>query len=106
MNVKVLDGELCFRDSFRTMLESVNTPFEECKKVLQQSESQLFLSLLQEIEEMACIAKVAEKADRRYRPRPRIQELLHMVQTKQYPRHNRVKRNGTHHPRRPRNALT
>ncbi|KAK1927276.1 HAD-like domain-containing protein [Papiliotrema laurentii] len=37
MNHKVLDGSSNFRDSFRTMLESVHTPFEECKKVLQQN---------------------------------------------------------------------
>jgi len=39
MNHKVLDGSLCFRDSFREMLESVHHPFEECKAALQKSES-------------------------------------------------------------------
>lgn len=38
MNLKVLDGSLTFRDSFREMLESVKVPFEECKQTLRDSE--------------------------------------------------------------------
>ncbi|KAI5308925.1 hypothetical protein KEM55_004510 [Ascosphaera atra] len=33
-NKAVLDEKMTFRDSFRQMLESVNTPFDECIKIL------------------------------------------------------------------------
>lgn len=33
-NRAVLDGSMAFRDSFQEMLDSINTPFDECIKVL------------------------------------------------------------------------
>lgn len=34
MNLDVLHHKICFRDSFRLMLESVTLPFAECERVL------------------------------------------------------------------------
>ncbi|CZR63346.1 probable Phosphoserine phosphatase [Phialocephala subalpina] len=36
-NRDVLDGKMTFRDSFREMLDSVKTPFDECIKILQEA---------------------------------------------------------------------
>lgn len=33
-NRAVLDGSMSFRDSFQEMLDSINTPFDECIKIL------------------------------------------------------------------------
>lgn len=38
LNVEVLNNKITFRDAFREMLESVKTPFEECKEILKKSE--------------------------------------------------------------------
>lgn len=39
LNHDVLTGDKNFRDTFREMLGSVKIPFDECKKVLSESES-------------------------------------------------------------------
>lgn len=42
MNIEILEGRITFRDAFRDMLESVPTPFEECKEVLKKSAYSFF----------------------------------------------------------------
>ena len=37
LNKKVLTGEVTYRDSFASMLDSVKLPFEECKQILRDS---------------------------------------------------------------------
>lgn len=37
LNIEILEGRITFRDAFRDMLESVPTPFDECKEVLKQN---------------------------------------------------------------------
>ncbi|QRV91162.1 haloacid dehalogenase [Ceratobasidium sp. AG-Ba] len=37
LNKECLEGRMTFRDSFRTMLDSVHTPFEECKEILKKN---------------------------------------------------------------------
>jgi 2-hydroxy-3-keto-5-methylthiopentenyl-1-phosphate phosphatase len=36
-NVKILSGEVSYRDAFKAELESVKLPFEECKEFLKKS---------------------------------------------------------------------
>ncbi|KAG8855325.1 hypothetical protein FRB96_007123 [Tulasnella sp. 330] len=37
MNLEVLSGRMTFRDAFREMLESINTPFPECVEILKKN---------------------------------------------------------------------
>jgi len=37
LNIDILEGRITFRDAFRDMLQSVHTPFEECKEVLKKN---------------------------------------------------------------------
>nr|ODN86156.1 hypothetical protein L203_04274 [Cryptococcus depauperatus CBS 7841] len=37
LNLECLENRISFRDSFRQMLESIDVPFEDCKKELQKS---------------------------------------------------------------------
>ena len=37
LNIDILEGRVTFRDAFKEMLDSVETPFEECKELLKKS---------------------------------------------------------------------
>ncbi|KAF9517666.1 hypothetical protein BS47DRAFT_1371295 [Hydnum rufescens UP504] len=37
LNIEILQGHITFRDAFRSMLESVPTPFDECVRVLKNN---------------------------------------------------------------------
>ncbi|ODN83568.1 hypothetical protein L202_01688 [Cryptococcus amylolentus CBS 6039] len=36
LNIECLEDRICFRDTFKEMLESIDKPFEECKEYLKQ----------------------------------------------------------------------
>jgi hypothetical protein len=67
LNTKVLSGEISYRDSFASMLKSVKLPFPECAELLRDSELQ-------------AVHLFGAKLICRYWSRPRIQELLLLVQ--------------------------
>lgn len=69
LNKKVLTGEVTYRDSFASMLDSVKLPFEECKQILRDSmfplplHSQLLMPMQSFAMRCARVQKRAHSAD-------------------------------------------